>query len=200
MPFPTWKESFMTDTTRISRVPKYLLVALLLASLAALYAGVAHAFEIIPSLGLTKSTDASAGDAKASGGLALRMPLMSFLKAEGGISYRQDSFSDGEATIKQWPVTLSLWASPFPMLYAGGGIGWYRTTIDYASDLPFKDTTSMTTGVHLGGGFLVPIATNLSLDLNGRYIFMSKDNNNVQVPTTFDPDYWTTSLGLAIRF
>jgi Outer membrane protein beta-barrel domain len=190
----------MIASKRNFQALRFVLFAFILASLAAFDPRVARAWELIPSLGLTKSTDANADDAKASGGIALRMPLLSFLKAEGGISYRQDSFSDGEATMKQWPVMLSLWASPFPMLYAGGGIGWYRTTIDYANDLPFKDTTSMSTGVHLGGGFLVPIATNLSLDLNGRYIFMSKDNNNVQVPTTFDPDYWTTSLGLAIKF
>jgi hypothetical protein len=40
----------------------------------------------------------------------------------------------------------------------------------------------------------------LGLDLSGRYVFMQKDNNNVQVPTTFNPDFWSTSLGLAIKF
>jgi hypothetical protein len=28
---------------------------------------------------------------------------------------------------------------------------------------------------------------------------MQKDKNNVQVPTTFNPDFWTLSLGLAIK-
>jgi hypothetical protein len=28
---------------------------------------------------------------------------------------------------------------------------------------------------------------------------MQSDNNNVQFPTTFDPNYWSTTLGLVIR-
>jgi hypothetical protein len=29
---------------------------------------------------------------------------------------------------------------------------------------------------------------------------MQKGDEEAQLPTTFDPDFWTTSLGLAFRF
>ena len=190
----------MTDLNRHTFAIRGLVGACVLAAVVATSAGLARATEIIPSIGVTKSTDTNAGDARGFGGLALRAPLLPFLSAEGGIGYRQDSYSDGDVKVRQWPVTASLWATPFPMLYAGGGIGWYRTTLDFSSDLPFKDSTTQKIGVHLGGGANVPIGPRLGLDLNGRYIFMQKDNNNVQVPTTFNPDYWNLALGLAIKF
>jgi len=55
-------------------------------------------------------------------------------------------------------------------------------------------------GVHLGGGLNVPIGPRLGLDLSGRYVFMQKSDQNLQLPTTFNPDFWSTSLGLAISF
>ena len=190
----------MTVTKRRTFAARQLVGVLILATLATTSAGVARAIEIIPSIGITKSTDRDAGDAQGFGGLAVRAPLLPFLKVEGGIGYREDSFADGDIKIRQWPVTASLWAAPLPMLYAGGGVGWYRTTLDYPSTLPIEDTTKMEMGVQLGGGLNVPIAPRLGLDLNGRYVFMQKDKDNLQVPTTFNPDFWTTSLGLAISF
>lgn len=191
----------MTNTRRRRFAVQQLVGVLVLAAVATTSVGIARAgVEIIPSIGGTKSTDSNAGDAKAFGGLALRASLLPFLKAEGGIGYRQDSFASGDVKVRQWPVTASAWLSPFPMVYAGGGIGWYRTTLDYRSSLPFKDTTTSKVGVHLGGGVELPIAPRLNLDMNGRYIFLQKDKNNVQVPTTFNPDFWTLALGLGINF
>ena len=190
----------MSDTKRRTFAARHIAAVLVLATLATTSAGLAGATEIIPSIGATKSTDGNAGDAKAFGGLAVRVPLLPFLKAEGGIGYRQDSFSGNDLKVRQWPVTASVWVAPLPMVYAGGGVGWYRTTFDYSSSLPIKDTTTNKMGVHLGGGIDVPVAPQLGLDLSGRYIFMQKDNNNVQVPTSFNPDFWTVGLGLAIKF
>jgi opacity protein-like surface antigen len=190
----------MRNTKRSTFVARQLLGALVLATLAATSAGVARAVELIPSLGVTKSTDTNASDAKGYGGLALRVPILPFLKAEGGIGYRQDAFASGDLKVRQWPVTASLWFAPLPMVYAGGGVGWYRTTLDWNSSLPIKDSTTLKTGVHLGGGVQVPIAPQLGLDLNGRYIFLQRDKSTLEVPTTFNPDYWTLSLGLAIKF
>lgn len=190
----------MTLTTGRGAAARQVFQAVLIAALLTTGAGMARALEIVPSLGITKSTDTDAGDAKAFGGLALRAPLFPFLEAEAGIAYRQDSFAGGDLKVRQWPMTVSLWATPLPMVYAGGGVGWYRTTVDFASSSPFEDATSMKTGVHLGGGFDVPLTPRLGLDLGGRYIFMQGDNANVQLPTTFNPDFWTTSVGLAIRF
>jgi len=175
------------------------IVAALLVAAVTTSGAVARSVEIIPSLGVTKSTDTNAGDAKAFGGLAVRFPVLPFLKLEGGIGYRQDSFGGGDVTMRQWPMTASAWATPLPMVYAGGGFGWYRTSYDYRSGLPFEDSTTLTTGVHLGGGVNVPVAPKLSLDLSGRYIFMQKGNDAAQLPTSFNPDFWSLSLGLAIH-
>lgn len=175
------------------------IVAALLVAVVTANGSRARAVEIIPSLGVTKSTDENAGDAKAFGGLAARFSVLPFLKLEGGIGYRQDSFGGGDVTMRQWPMTASVWAAPLPMVYAGGGFGWYRTSFDYRNELPFESSTTLKTGVHLGGGVSVPVAPKLALDLNGRYIFMQKGNDPAQVPTTFDPDFWSLSLGLAIH-
>jgi hypothetical protein len=156
--------------------------------------------QLIPSFGVTKSTDSHAGDAKAFGGIALRVPLMPALKLEGAIGYRQDSYQSNLVKVRQWPVSTSLWVAPLPLLYLGGGVGWYRTTLDYSEALPIADRTTSKGGVHVGGGLTLPVASHLSLDLNGRYIFMTKDKASFDVPTTFNPDYWSSSLGLAIGF
>lgn len=176
-----------------------LLMGALLLSTITLIPATSRALELIPSLGMTKSTDANAGDAKFSGGLALRAAVLPFLKIEGGITYRQESLFDNGLKVRQWPVTVSAWLTPFPMLYAGGGLGWYRTTYDYQAPLTQADQTTDGVGVHLGGGVLVPLGAKMSLDGNARYVFLQK-NNDIELPTTFNPDFWTASVGLAIRF
>jgi hypothetical protein len=176
-------------------VPTLLSVILLSTS----SAGTSRAAQFIPSLGITKATDHNAGGGKIFGGVALRVPLLPFISAEGGIAYRQESFASDDLKVRMWPVTASLWLTPVPMLYAGGGLGWYHTTYDYQGTLPLPDTTTRNVGVHLGGGVAVPLAPGFGLDLNGRYIFMQGDNG-VQFPTQFNPDFWSTSVGLAIKF
>jgi opacity protein-like surface antigen len=185
-------------TTIAAAAARFLAGTLLLAILGSACAGTSRAMQFIPSLGLTKSTDSNAGDAKFSASLALRAPLFPFLSAEGGISYRDESINS-DLDARMWPVTASLWLTPFPMLYAGGGLGWYRTTYDYRSSAPYQDQTTDQIGVHLGGGLAVPISPSLGLDLNMRYIFMQQDNS-LEFPTTFNPDFWSTMLGLAIKF
>jgi hypothetical protein len=182
-----------------SAAARFLTGTLLLAILMSVGAGASRAMEFIPALGLSKSTDTNAGDAKLSGSVALRAPILPLLSVEGGISYRQESFSNDDFTVRTWPVTASLWLTPFPMLYAGGGLGWYRTTYDYRSSLPYTDLTTDQVGVHLGGGLAMPLSPSLGLDLNMRYVFMQQDNS-LQFPTTFNPDFWSTTLGLAIKF
>ena len=189
----------MQKTKHFSRPRVWLGAVMALAVLSTISVETARAVEIIPSLGFTKSTDENAEDGNALGGLAVRFPVMSFLKLEGGIAYRQDSFSDGDLKVRQWPVTASAWLTVLPSVYAGAGIGWYRTTLDYADNQPYEDDTSMQTGLHVGGGLSLPIGLKYGLDLNGRYIFMQGDNNNVQLPTTFNPDFWRLSLGLVFK-
>jgi len=178
---------------------RQLLLPILAMLLVSTTFGTSRALEIIPSLGFTQGTDPSAESGQFNGGVALRAPITPFLSAEGGISYREDSYSNGDLKVRMWPVTTSLWLTPLRELYVGGGLGWYRSTYDYNSSLPLQDVTTDQIGIHLGGGLLVPFSPQLGLDLNGRYIFMQKDNS-IQFPTEFNPDFWTTSLGLTIKF
>ena len=176
------------------------MIALGLVALAPAAPVRAGGLEIIPSIGMSKGTDSNAGDAKFSGGLALRAPVLPFLKLEAGIAYRQASLTaNNDVTLRVWPVTASAWPTPFPSVYMGGGVGWYRETIDYSAALPFADATTSKLGEHVGAGVLFPIGPKLGLDVSGRYVFMQKDND-LHLPTTFNPDVWSASAGLAIKF
>ena len=157
----------------------------------------AHAGEIVPWVGITKSVHGDANVTTAEG-LALRGNLLPLIQTEIGVGYRSESRFDDQLKVRMWPVTASIYARPLPLFYAGGGVGWYHITFDYANSLPFKDETKQEFGVHLGGGLQVPLAPRVGLDLNGRYVMM-RDQQDRLVPGKFDPDFWTTSLGLAIK-
>jgi hypothetical protein len=159
----------------------------------------ARAAEIVPSIGITKAIDNPGGSAKTFGGLALRTTLAPMVKAEIGGAYRSESYLNGDLTLRMVPLTASLWASPLPMLYAGGGVGMYITTLGYREALALPDQTTKKFGVHLGGGMSFPIAPMASVDLNGRYVFMEKQASQLP-PNEFNPDFWSTSLGLALKF
>lgn len=154
--------------------------------------------EIIPSIGVTKPVHDSEADAKVYGGLALRATMIPGLKAEIGAAYRSEERLNGDLKVRMWPVTGSLWLTPLPIVYAGGGVGWYHTTLDYPEALGIADKTSQQFGVHLGGGLEIPLGM-AALDLNGRYVFLKKESSALP-PNEFDPDFWTTTLGLAIKF
>lgn len=161
----------------------------------------ARAGEIIPSIGLTKPVDGDE-DAEIYGGIAFRGEIASILKPEIGVAYRQESRLDDNLKVRMWPVTASLWISPVPALYAGAGVGWYHTTYDFdeeAFPIEVEDETDSQFGVHLGGGLMIPLGPRLGVDLNGRYV-MFQDQDDRLVPEDFDPDFWSTSLGLAFRF
>jgi hypothetical protein len=162
---------------------------------------VANATEIIPAVGLTRPVEGES-NAQVFGSLGFRSDLLPFMKSELGIAYRTESRFDDRLTMRMWPITASLWLTPLPMLYAGGGVGWYNITFDYDQDeipTPIEDQTQQEFGVHLGGGLKVPLGPAAGLDLNGRYVMM-RDQESRLVPEKFDPDFWTTSLGLAIKF
>ena len=176
-----------------------LVASLLVAGLALAGVRSAQAVEIIPSIGITKSARNSSESARVYGVLAVRGSLLPFIKSEVGVAYRNEERLNGDLNVKMWPVTASLWLSPIPSLYAGGGVGWYHTTLDYAPILPVQDETHQEFGMHVGGGLAIPIASSAAIDLNGRYVFMDSQQSQLP-PTTWDPDFWSTTIGLAIRF
>jgi len=173
--------------------------ALLLLALLLLGVNAARASgQIVPSVGLTHAVNGD-DQTKISGGLAVRGTILPLLMGEIGASYRNDEFFGGSLDVRQWPVTASLYVTPIPALYAGGGVGWYHTTFDYAESTGIPNSTSEEFGVHLGGGLQIPVFPMASLDLGGRYVFM-QDQEARLVPEKFDPDFWTTSIGLAFKF
>lgn len=182
----------------LATLPKRLVIGtLILIALVMVGVGITQAGEIVPSLGITKSVD-DGSEARLYGGLAFRGRIAPVLNSEIGIAYRDESLADN-LKLRMWPLTASLWLTPLPTVYAGGGVGWYHTTLDYDESLPFEDTTEQKFGVHLGGGFGVPLGPTVGLDVQGRYVFLEKAESKLP-PQEFDPDYWTTSIGLAIKF
>jgi len=101
-----------------------------------------------------------------------------------------------------WPVTASMWVTPVPAFYAGGGVGWYNITFDYADAVspPLRDHTEQQFGVHLGGGVRVPVAPSAAVDLNGRYVMLRNQDEDRLIPERFNPNFWQMSAGLALKF
>jgi hypothetical protein len=196
---PVAKEEAMYQPKQSSSGPPHgaRIVVVALAVLA-LVPCVSRASELIPSIGVTKSINGD-GSAKVSGGLALRGGVLPFLQSEIGVQYRSETRDAGLLKVKQWPVTASLWLTPIPALYAGGGVGYYNTTLEYDQSLGLSNDTSRKFGVHLGGGMRMPLGPTASLDLNGRYVFLDQQRSQLP-PNHFNPDYWTGSLGLAFHF
>ena len=135
-------------------------------------------------------------------GLALRAKILPLLKGEIGGAYRTDDFStsSGDFTVKSWPVTASLWLAPISALYVGGGVGWYNQSFDFAPSMGLKNRTRQDFGMHVGGGLDLPLAPKLGVDLNGRYVFLPVKDDPVDVLKDWNPSYWTTSVGLSLRF
>jgi hypothetical protein len=174
---------------------------LLLAVVAGVSLANAAGVEIIPAAGLTRPVDSDDNTSNAFGSLSLRGQIVPLLAAEIGVAYRQESRFDDNLKVRMWPVTTSLWVTPIPALYAGGGVGWYNMSFDYNDALvpPLENETVQDFGVHLGGGVRVPLASAAALDLNGRYVMLREQDDRL-VPNHFDPDFWQMALGLAIKF
>lgn len=161
----------------------------------------ANSAEVIPALGLTRPAEGDA-DAKLFGSLALRGNIFQAVKGELEAGYRSDDMFDDQLHVRMVPLTASLWFTPMPALYAGGGVGMYLTKYDYDQDVipfPVEDETTQDFGVHLGGGLRFPLAPSASMDLQGRYV-MLREKDSQLVPEQFDPDFWMAKAGIAFSF
>ncbi len=177
-------------------------LSLLLAAIALLLSvRVAHSADIMPFVGVTRDVRGE-NDVRFLGGLALQGDVLPFLKDEVRVSYRSQTESGDLVRTKMWPVTASLWLTPIPTVYGGAGVGWYNVTYDYAATPLNPNSTSQTKqqfGVHVGGGFRVPLTSAMAVDLGGRYVMM-RDQQSRLVPRHFNPDFWVADLGLAFHF
>lgn len=168
--------------------------------LVALLVGIstAHAIEIVPSIGVTRATH-DAADTKTYLGLAVRGSLVPMFRHETALGYRSEEVYNGDLKVTTVPVTESVWFSPIPLVYAGGGVGMYFTSLTYRDVLLIPNTSTRSFGVHLGGGLSFPLAPMISIDLNSRYVFMEEQATALS-QGNFDPDFWSTSAGVAIKF
>jgi hypothetical protein len=157
-----------------------------------------HAVEIVPSVGISRTPDG--GNNQTMLGLALRQGLLPRTKLDLQVGYRSETmeFAGQSFDVKTIPITTSVWFSPVPMFYAGGGLGTYIQAVEYQGGLyPTSNDTHV--GVHLGGGMRFPLAPVASLDLQGRYVFLGQQKTEL-ANGTFDPSFWQVSAGLAIGF
>lgn len=160
---------------------------------------IARSAEILPSIGMARP--AKGGDSRLYTGIALRTGLAPFIQSEIGVAYRKEQFSTGGVNATTWPVTGSLWLAPIPFAYAGGGVGWYHTSFSYPG-VPLSAsaaTTQQSFGTHVGGGLRMPLAPMVGLDLNARYVSLSKSSDST-IPTGYDPKFWSAALGLGVKF
>ncbi len=159
----------------------------------------ARATEILPSFGLTRTVDSD--QANSNVGLAFRGDIAGpVLQAELGASYRSQTYNDGFVRARMVPLTASLLLRPIRAVHADAGVGWYHTKYEYPDIVGApNDETVQQFGVHVGGGLQVPLASKTAIDLTGRYVFLKDQESNI-IPQTFDPDFWSMSLGLAIGF
>jgi Outer membrane protein beta-barrel domain len=181
-------------------LPRLAVAGALLAFMLAAGISVANAVEIIPSAGLTRNVDQTT--ANMFGSLAVRGQVMPLLATELGVAYRSESHAGDLLKVRMWPVTASMWVTPIPAFYAGGGVGWYNITFDYDDAVapPLQDHTEQEFGVHLGGGVRVPLAPSAAVDLNGRYVMLRNQDEDRLIPEQFNPNFWQMSAGLAFKF
>jgi opacity protein-like surface antigen len=189
------KERKIPDLLYRAAIGALIFIVALLVGISAAHA--AYAMDLIPQVGLTKSADGSGG-AKSYVGLSLRGSLLPFFKHETSVGYRSDEVYGGLLKTATVPVTESIYFAPIPLIYAGGGVGMYFTSLTY-QNLPIPNSSDHKLGYHVGGGVNFPLAPMISVDLNTKYVFMDK------VPTglaqgSFNPDFWSTSAGVAIHF
>jgi len=157
----------------------------------------AHAMDLVPQAGITKSADGSG--TKSFIGLSLRGNLIPMFKHETSVGYRSDEVYGGLLKTTTVPITESVYFSPISLIYAGVGGGMYVTTLTYKDVVPIPNSTEKKFGFHLGGGINFPLAPMISVDLNTKYVFMDKQATALQ-QGSFDPSFWSTVLGVAIHF
>ena len=158
----------------------------------------AHAMDLVPQVGISKSADGTSGT-QSFVGLSVRGSLLPFFKHETAVGYHADEVYGGLLKTTTVPVTESVWFAPIPLVYAGGGVGLYFSSLTYKDALLIPDTQEKKFGAHLGGGINFPVAPMLAIDLHGRYVFMEKQATALS-QGEFDPSFWSTSVGVAIKF
>jgi opacity protein-like surface antigen len=135
-------------------------------------------------------------------GAQARLRLINILAAEASITFHQNRYESGDVIVTQYPVTLSamLYIIPAGPIrpYILGGVGWYYTQINYRGALGgIPDTREHFFGLHLGAGAELMVGKSVSLDVDGRYIFVNATEQQV-INRQFN--YWQVTFGLNFFF
>ena len=159
----------------------------------------AQAAQIVPSLGISKGVEGDSEN-RLTLALALRQSLAPRVQAELQVAHRSEemSFAGQGVTMRTIPMTASVWVSPVPMFYAGGGVGLYAQAVEFENNL-FPASSENEFGAHLGGGMKVSMTPLLGLDLQARYVFLG-DQTSSMSSGSFDPSFWSAAAGLIIGF
>jgi opacity protein-like surface antigen len=118
------------------------------------------------------------------------------LGLEAGVDYRSEDHG-ADVKVKSWPITLNAMVYPFSMLYGLAGVGWYKTTIDYPSELGLDNETSDDFGYQLGAGVEYPVANAVSLTGDVRWMFV--DHEFSELPDAIgdiEADSWSLNAGM----
>lgn len=157
----------------------------------------AQSISLGPQLGYVKAQDA---DATYILGASLRLKLADFIGAELSGAYKKEKYADGLVDVHTYPIMLTGLIHFIPPLYAGAGIGWYNTTIEFDKSLNVPKQTDSQIGYHIGGGIELPLGR-LILTGDVKYIFLNLDLANITAKNVKDlkSDYMVISVGALIQ-
>jgi hypothetical protein len=165
---------------------------LLLAGLATARAG-----EFVPSVGYSRTPEST--NNQMIYGVSLRGGGKNRMVSELAVGYRNEDYSGGDMAVRTIPVTFSAWASPFQSLYVGGGGGYYYTTQKYREGLGLSNSSARQFAYHWGGGMRLPMGRTSGIDLQYRNVLLKKQSDALPAGS-FDPSYWSMSVGISMRY
>ena len=150
-----------------------------------------------PRAGYYKAKDAEDGQWLIGAGLRLRMGGIGF---EGSIDYRAEKYSNGNLTIRSWPVMASVLFYRLPVVYGVAGAGWYNTTFDYDQNKLYlknvEDKNEQEVGWHFGGGIELPVGRKSTLAVDIRYVFLDYDFSGVPGSEDTESNFYAVTITL----
>lgn len=151
-----------------------------------------------PQAGYYKTTDADEGSFMYGG--AIRLKMGPGFGLEASINYRQENYSDGDITLRSWPIMASVMLYPLPIIYGVAGAGWYNATLDYSGDLSWVgDNTTSEFGWHLGGGAELPLGNAALLSGDIRYVFLDYKFDTIPNSDDLSSDFFVITVGLYFK-
>jgi opacity protein-like surface antigen len=159
-----------------------------------------HGIGIGPQIGFQKAGDADEGRLMFGG--FLRLKVSDALGFEGSINYRTEQYANDMITVRSWPVLASVLFYPVPIVYGIAGAGWYNTTFDFDpgfQQLDLDDKTETNFGWHIGAGAEIPVAENIKLTGDIKYVFLNYDWEDLgDTPLNdFNSNFYIINVGLA---